>query len=49
VKAHYQLGIVLRRLGQLEASKREFAIVKAINKKTDEQTEMRIFSPEKVN
>jgi len=44
IKAHYQLGMVLGRLGQREASRREFAAVKSLNAVADKQTEMRIFS-----
>jgi tetratricopeptide (TPR) repeat protein len=47
VKAHYQLGIALGRLGESDASKREFGIVRALNKEADEQNEMEIFSPDK--
>lgn len=46
VKGHYQLGMVLARLGQSEASKREFALVKTLNAQEDKQGEMQIFSPE---
>jgi tetratricopeptide (TPR) repeat protein len=49
VKAHYQLGIVLGRLGQSDASEKEFAIVKSLNKEADQQTEMQIFSPSSPN
>ena len=49
VKAHYQLGMVLGRLGQTEQAKREFAIVKTLNKEEDEQAEMQIFSVDKGN
>ena len=44
VKGHYQLGMVLARLGQTEASQREFAIVKSLNKQSDDQGELQIFS-----
>jgi len=45
VESHYQLGLVLARLGQSEASKKEFALVKTLNTERDAQTEMEIFSP----
>ena len=44
VKGHYQLGMVLARLGQSEASQKEFAIVKSLNKQADDQNELQIFS-----
>jgi tetratricopeptide (TPR) repeat protein len=46
VEGHYQLGLVLARVGQSEASKREFALVKTLNEQADQQTEMQIFSPQ---
>jgi len=46
VEGHYQLGLVLARMGQSEASEREFALVKALNELADKQTEMQIFSPQ---
>jgi tetratricopeptide (TPR) repeat protein len=49
VKAHYQLGMVLGRLGQDDASRREFAIVKTLNQEADEQSEMKIFSTDQTN
>ncbi len=44
VKGHYQLGMVLARLGQSEASQKEFAIVKSLNKQKDVQNDLQIFS-----
>ena len=44
VKGHYQLGMVLARLGQTEASQREFAIVKSLNKQSEDQNDLQIFS-----
>jgi tetratricopeptide (TPR) repeat protein len=46
VKSHYQLGMVLARLGQSEASQKEFALVKDLNTRADKQTEMQIMSPQ---
>jgi tetratricopeptide (TPR) repeat protein len=45
VKAHYQLGLVLTRLGQADAARAEFAAVNTLNAKADEQPELRIFRP----
>ena len=46
VKSHYQLGLVLARMGQSEASKKEFALVKNLNTQEEKQIDMRIFSPQ---
>jgi tetratricopeptide (TPR) repeat protein len=46
VKAHYQLGIVLGRLGDREASKKEFAIVDTLKADTNTKPEVRIVEPE---
>jgi tetratricopeptide (TPR) repeat protein len=40
VKTHYQLGMVLARLGKTEAANKEFATVKTMNKQEDQQTEL---------
>lgn len=46
VEGHYQLGLVLARIGQSEASKREFALVKTLNEQADKQAEMQILMPQ---
>jgi Flp pilus assembly protein TadD len=46
VKAHYQLGIVLARLGNREASQKEFAIVDTLKAETNAKPGVRILEPE---
>jgi len=46
VKAHYQLGIVLARLGDREGSKKEFALVDMLKANSNAKPEVRIVEPE---
>ena len=45
-KAHYQLGILLARLGDREGSKKEFALVDMLKANSNAKPEVRIVEPE---